>query len=172
MGANCRVADFDGVFYSFNNLNNTWNLVNRPSNWTTQAMTESFMYGISQGNLFRFNEAANQYTQLAVLKNYQRYELNHMQGKIIVIGFNATTDNNSTFQVNQTIFLFEDKLGQLNNITAFDLTGFSPMMMLPVYISPQLTKIGFLVSPPPMNNSNPNNTNNTNNTNNSNNLRP
>ncbi len=76
-----------------------------------------------------------------------------MQGRLIIIGSNAT-DNNSlgmSYKVKQSFYVFDDKqIGFTRNLTlikTLEYNGFSFQRSFNVETSPQLSKFGFGYTP-------------------------
>lgn len=122
-----------------------------PSGFSINAVTESFIYSIVSGKVYRLNSAIGGYSEVFTLRQGQSYTIRAVYNRILVTSTNATnvSNTNNTVLVNQTIYIFKDEaLPTLRLLSSIDITSYqNGQRFVPVYSSPLLTKIGFSVTP-------------------------
>ena len=151
----CNIFSFDKVPYLFNpsNATNPWVAVNVPNPSLNQGGSPDFSFVVTNNTLYQFNITNNSYSSVGTLPAFQKYDVKNSQGQLIIIGSNSSTDDNTTYTVNQTVIAGlivpgENNLPTLKVISTDNVTGPSLQPSIPVSTSPQLTKLSFFFKPP------------------------
>ena len=150
----CNIFSFDKVPYLFNpsNATNPWVAVNVPNPSLNQGGSPDFSFVVTNNTLYQFNITNNSYSSVGTLPAFQKYDVKNSQGQLIIIGSNSSTDDNTTYTVNQTVIAGlivpgENNLPTLKVISTDNVTGLSSQPSIPVSTSPQLTKLSFFFKP-------------------------
>lgn len=110
LGDGCLTGSFANVIYKMSADYTTLNAVTVPTGWQTQNISESFVYGISQQNLYKYDANSNQYKSLYSLQAYNNYSIWNYQNRLVIQGQNSTLINatSNTYSNKMTLYCFVD----------------------------------------------------------------
>jgi len=150
----CNIFSFNKVPYLFNSSNatNPWVAVNVPNPSLNQGGSPDFSFVVTNNTLYQFNITNNSYSSVGTLPAFRKYDVKNSQGQLIIIGSNSSTDDNTTYTVNQTVITGlivpgANNLPTLKVISTDNVTGLSLQPSISVSTSPQLTKLSFFFKP-------------------------
>ncbi len=107
LGENCNIISFDKAPYLFNpsgnSSNTTWIPLNVPNPTLFQGGSPDFSFVVTGSTLYQLNIQNNTYINITKLPNYQKFEIRNSKNQLIVIGNNASSADNITYRVNQTV---------------------------------------------------------------------
>jgi hypothetical protein len=128
-------------------------IIGIPSGWQVESYTESFEYGITNSKLYKLNTDTFQYDLIYTFDKFRTFTLKEYYGRMIITGANGTTSNSSDpYALNnflQKVYIFYTSAsGALTLLNSITLSGSAyGQDNIPVYCSPQLTKMGFSYIP-------------------------
>jgi hypothetical protein len=161
LGELCNIISFNKVAYLFNPIGNssntTWVPLNVPNLPLFQGGSPDFNFLVTNSTLYQLNITNNTFNQITKLPNYQKFDIKNARNQVILIGSNATSSDNITYSVNQTliaaVILSTTQGSQYKVISNDIISAVVKSPSIPVAISPQLTKVSFFFRPPPVNGS-------------------
>lgn len=151
LAESCDAFSLGDVLYLINSDNVTITPMPVPPGWKAADYTESFKYGITDSCLYKTTSLSNSstYQKIYTFDKYIKWNLQEYKGRIIATGSNATSNNPSgsnTFL--QKIYVLQESSSGISLIQSFLIDGSSPYQnIIPIYISPNMTKIVYWNSP-------------------------
>jgi len=159
LGELCNIVSFNKSAYLFNpnntSGNTTWVPLNVPNPTLFQGGSPDFNFVVTNLTLHMLNIKNNTYNVITKLPNYQRFDIRNGKNQVIVIGNNASSTDNITYSVNQTIIVAviqnTTQGPQFKVISNDNISAEVKSPNIPIIISPQMTKVSFFFRPPPVN---------------------
>jgi hypothetical protein len=157
LGENCNAGFFvtsndgSGVLYRLSDTRDSLNAITLPAGFNALSMTESAMYGVVQGKVYRYNPTTSDYSLVFTVKPGQGYTIKHVRERLLVSCHNISNTSNASgesYRISQSVYFLKDENGsslrQLGSMDFVSLQNWNnPVEYFP---SPQMTKVGFSYS--------------------------